>query len=125
MQRNGVATIAAARPNPWLTLFAISSRRVWSHSGAANNSSIAFIRLIERASRSHNTVRAHVEAQTPSTIFFDAAGTLIHLPKSVGYHYSFVAERIGLQLDAGALDRAFADCWKKMPRRPAIDGPRP
>jgi len=66
-----------------------------------------------------------VEAQRPSTIFFDAAGTLIHLPKSVGYHYAFVAERIGLQLDAGALDSAFAGCWKKMPRRPAIDGPRP
>ncbi len=60
-----------------------------------------------------------------TTIFFDAAGTLIHLPKSVGHHYSFVAERIGLHLDAGALDRAFADCWKAMPHRPAIDGPRP
>jgi len=60
-----------------------------------------------------------------TTIFFDAAGTLIHLPKSVGYHYSFVADRIGLRLDADALDRAFADCWKRMPRRPAIEGPRP
>ena len=60
-----------------------------------------------------------------TTIFFDAAGTLIHLPKSVGFHYSFVAERIGLRLDADALDRAFADCWKRMPRRSAIEGPRP
>ena len=60
-----------------------------------------------------------------TTIFFDAAGTLIYLPKSVGHHYSFVAERIGLVLDADALDRAFADCWKRMPPRPAIDGPRP
>jgi len=58
------------------------------------------------------------------TIFFDAAGTLIYLPKSVGQHYAFVGERIGLQLDADALDRAFADCWKKTPARPAIDGPR-
>ena len=66
-----------------------------------------------------------MKAQTTSTIFFDAAGTLIHLPKSVGYHYSFVAERIGLRLDAGALDRAFADSWKEMAPRPAIDGPRP
>jgi putative hydrolase of the HAD superfamily len=66
-----------------------------------------------------------VKAKTPTTIFFDAAGTLIHLPKSVGYHYSFVAERIGLRLEADALDRAFADCWKRMPRRAAIDGPRP
>lgn len=58
------------------------------------------------------------------TIFFDAAGTLIHLPKSVGYHYAFVGERVGLALDAPALDRAFAGCWKQMPVRPAIEGPR-
>jgi putative hydrolase of the HAD superfamily len=57
-------------------------------------------------------------------IFFDAAGTLIYLPKSVGQHYAFVAERIGLRLEAAALDHAFAECWKQMPARPAIDGPR-
>jgi putative hydrolase of the HAD superfamily len=66
-----------------------------------------------------------VKAKRPTTIFFDAAGTLIHLPKSVGYHYAFVANRIGLRLPADALDHAFADSWKRMPRRPAIDGPRP
>ena len=58
------------------------------------------------------------------TIFFDAAGTLIHLPKSVGHHYAYVGERIGLRLDRGALDKAFAACWKETPIRPAIDGPR-
>ena len=57
-------------------------------------------------------------------IFFDGAGTLIHLRKSVGYHYALVGERVGLALDAAALDRAFAACWKQMPTRPAIDGPR-
>ena len=57
-------------------------------------------------------------------IFFDAAGTLIYLPQSVGRHYAFVGERIGLRLDASALDRAFASSWKQMPARPAIDGPR-
>lgn len=57
-------------------------------------------------------------------IFFDAAGTLIHLPKSVGFHYAYVGNRIGLQLDASALDAAFAECWKLTPARPAIDGPR-
>jgi putative hydrolase of the HAD superfamily len=60
-----------------------------------------------------------------TTIFFDAAGTLIYLPKSVGHHYAFVAERIGLRLDANALDVAFAECWKRMPTRASIDGPRP
>jgi putative hydrolase of the HAD superfamily len=58
------------------------------------------------------------------TIFFDAAGTLIYLPKTVGYHYAFVAGRLGLALDARALDAAFAASWKAMPARPAIDGPR-
>ncbi|HEX4631413.1 MAG TPA: HAD-IA family hydrolase [Chthoniobacterales bacterium] len=58
------------------------------------------------------------------TIFFDAAGTLIHLPKSVGHHYAFVGERIGLRLDPAALDAAFAVCWKETPSRPAIEGPR-
>jgi putative hydrolase of the HAD superfamily len=57
-------------------------------------------------------------------IFFDAAGTLIHLPQSVGYHYAFVGERIGLRLDVSTVDRAFARCWKQMPVRAAIDGPR-
>jgi putative hydrolase of the HAD superfamily len=57
-------------------------------------------------------------------IFLDAAGTLIHLPQSVGHHYAFVANRIGLRLEAAALDRAFASSWKQMPDRPAIDGPR-
>lgn len=60
-----------------------------------------------------------------TTIFFDAAGTLIYLPKSVGYHYTFVAERIGLRLDATALDGAFTNCWKRMPPRAAVPGPRP
>jgi putative hydrolase of the HAD superfamily len=59
-----------------------------------------------------------------TTIFFDAAGTLIHLPKSVGHHYAYVGERIGLRLDRAALDAAFAACWKEMPSRPAIEGPR-
>lgn len=57
-------------------------------------------------------------------IFFDAAGTLIHLPKSVGTHYALVAGKIGLHLDATALDRAFAACWRQTPVRLAIDGPR-
>lgn len=57
-------------------------------------------------------------------IFFDAAGTLIHLPESVGFHYAYVAESVGLRLDASALDAAFAECWRQTPARQAIDGPR-
>jgi putative hydrolase of the HAD superfamily len=58
------------------------------------------------------------------TIFFDAAGTLIYLPQSVGHHYALVGQRVGLVLDSAALDQAFSACWKQMPARPAIDGPR-
>jgi putative hydrolase of the HAD superfamily len=57
-------------------------------------------------------------------IFFDAAGTLLYLTRSVGDHYALVGSEIGLTLDAAALDRAFAAAWRSMPRRPAIEGPR-
>ncbi len=57
-------------------------------------------------------------------IFFDAAGTLFHLPKGVGYHYSLVGQRLGLPLDATAVDSAFAAAWKEMPARPATGRPR-
>jgi putative hydrolase of the HAD superfamily len=58
------------------------------------------------------------------TIFFDAAGTLVHLPKGVGYHYAFVGKLLGLELDAGVLGWAFASAWKQMPPRPATGQPR-
>ena len=57
-------------------------------------------------------------------IFFDAAGTLFYLTKTVGDHYALVGGEIGLKLDAKQLDRAFHAAWKQMPRRPAIEGPR-
>ena len=57
-------------------------------------------------------------------IFFDAVGTLFHLNRTVGQHYALVANQVGLTLDAHQLDDAFYSAWKKMPQRPAIDGPR-
>src|ERR1700720_3020499 len=57
-------------------------------------------------------------------IFFDAAGTLFHLPRGVGYHYALVGREIGLNLDAKQLDRAFAAAWKSMPQRVPVDEPR-
>jgi putative hydrolase of the HAD superfamily len=57
-------------------------------------------------------------------IFFDAAGTLFYLTKTVGDHYALVGGEIGLKLDAKQLDRAFHTAWKQMPRRVQIDGPR-
>ena len=60
----------------------------------------------------------------PQAIFFDAAGTLIRLTKSVGWNYALVAQRQGLTLAAAALDRAFAQVWREMPLRPATGQPR-
>jgi putative hydrolase of the HAD superfamily len=57
-------------------------------------------------------------------IFFDAAGTLIRLTKSVGWNYALVAQRQGLMLEAAAMDRAFAQVWNEMPLRPATGQPR-
>lgn len=58
------------------------------------------------------------------TIFFDAAGTLFELTETVGWHYALVARRLGLPLEAAALDRAFARVWKTMPPRAATGRPR-
>ncbi len=57
-------------------------------------------------------------------IFFDAAGTLFELRKSVGFHYALVGERIGTPMSATALDRAFEVVWKEMPPRAATGEPR-
>lgn len=60
-------------------------------------------------------------------ILFDAAGTLIYLPRSVGEHYAEVAAGFGAHLAPSALDAAFRQVWKEMPDRPpTADGtPRP
>lgn len=57
-------------------------------------------------------------------IFFDAAGTLFHLPKGVGHHYVIAGRDVGLELDAAAIDRAFRAAWKQMPRRETTRAPR-
>jgi putative hydrolase of the HAD superfamily len=61
---------------------------------------------------------------TLKAIFVDAAGTLFHLPRGVGYHYALVGEEIGLKLDSRQLDRAFNNAWNAMPERAPIEGPR-
>jgi putative hydrolase of the HAD superfamily len=65
-----------------------------------------------------------IEPDSLKAIFFDAAGTLFYLTKTVGDHYALVGEDIGLHLDAKKLDAAFYSAWAKMPQREAIDGPR-
>jgi len=57
-------------------------------------------------------------------IFFDAAGTLFHLPKGVGHHYAIAGRSVGLDLDIAAIDRAFRTAWKQMPQRATTRQPR-
>lgn len=57
-------------------------------------------------------------------IFFDAVGTLFRLTRSVGDHYAYVSQEVGLDFNAKKLERAFQTAWQKMPQRAAIDGPR-
>ena len=62
-----------------------------------------------------------------TTVFFDAAGTLIHLPRPVGEHYAEVARSFGGEWSADELEQAFRQAWKAMPARPPTPdgGPRP
>ena len=57
-------------------------------------------------------------------IFFDAAGTLFHLPRGVGWHYRDVALRHGADLDAAVLNASFRSAWKGMPLLPETRTPR-
>jgi putative hydrolase of the HAD superfamily len=57
-------------------------------------------------------------------ISFDAVGTLFYLTKTVGDHYAYVGRKVGLDLDAQNLERAFHSAWKQMPQRAPIDRPR-
>ena len=52
-------------------------------------------------------------------IFFDAVGTLFHLPRGVGHHYREVALRHGCDIGESGLQAAFGAVWKTMPSRPA------
>lgn len=60
-----------------------------------------------------------------TAVFFDAAQTLIHIPKGVAHHYREVASRHGLELDESRLKGAFRSVWKAMPARPAMNAARP
>ena len=48
-------------------------------------------------------------------IFFDAAGTLIGLPRGAAFHYVDVASRHGLSLPLAEMDGAFRQVWREMP----------
>ena len=58
-------------------------------------------------------------------IFFDATGTLIHLPRGVGFHYTEVAARFGWNADEDSVGRAFRALWSEMPPPQTTRGPKP
>jgi putative hydrolase of the HAD superfamily len=55
-------------------------------------------------------------------IFFDAAGTLIHLPRGPGWHYALVARRHGGDFGEAALDRAFRGVFAEMIAHASANG---
>jgi putative hydrolase of the HAD superfamily len=57
-------------------------------------------------------------------IFFDAAGTLIYLPRPVGWHYALIARKHGLEVDEARMESAFREVWRARPGRPPSSGPR-
>ncbi len=59
---------------------------------------------------------------TLEAVFFDAAGTLIYLPRPIGEYYREVAGRQGSDVSADILEREFRRCWKTAPARPATRG---
>src|SRR4051794_35758401 len=61
----------------------------------------------------------------PEVVFFDAAGTLIHLPRGVAFHYRRVALRHGIDLAETTWTTAFRAAWKAAPSREATRQPRP
>jgi len=58
-------------------------------------------------------------------VLFDAAGTLIHLPRGVGWHYREVAARHGLDLEEKRLGAAFGEAFQNAGPRAATAGTRP
>jgi putative hydrolase of the HAD superfamily len=74
--------------------------------------------------RAWKSMATEDKLQLIKAIFFDAAGTLFYLTKTVGDHYALVGRETGLDLDAQKLDQAFHMAWQQMPPRPPISGPR-
>src|SRR5688500_8029133 len=57
-------------------------------------------------------------------IFFDAAGTLIGLPRGVAFHYCDVARRHGLEISPETMHQAFQATWKEIPGPASTRVPR-
>ena len=65
-----------------------------------------------------------IAATMLKAVFFDAVGTLIYLPRSVGDHYREVAADFGANLETDELNAAFKRAWIEAPARKQGPGPR-
>lgn len=65
-----------------------------------------------------------IQLARAKVIFFDAAGTLIHLPRGVGFHYQEVLARHGVLREESALARAFGEVWTQIAPPAPASGPR-
>jgi putative hydrolase of the HAD superfamily len=62
---------------------------------------------------------------TIQAVLFDAAETLIHLPRGVGWHYRHIAARHGMELDETGLSAAFRAAFKAAAPRISTGVSRP
>ena len=83
-------------------------------------------KILRLTPRSVAPAGCHAERLTEviKAIFFDAAGTIFYLTKTVGDHYAYVGREVGIDLDPQKLETGFHRAWQRMPRRPPIDRPR-
>ncbi len=69
-------------------------------------------------------IREPVPAPEIRAVFFDAAGTLFHLPQGVGFHYREVLSRYGVDREEASLGTAFHEVWREIDPPMLNAGPR-
>lgn len=62
----------------------------------------------------HSMSTEQLHATQLKVIFFDAAGTLFHLPQGAGFHYREVLLRFGVDREEAALEKAFRAVWQEI-----------
>jgi putative hydrolase of the HAD superfamily len=80
-----------------------------------------------KPSRNDDAGAVNVKLPPPNelrVVFFDAAGTLFHLPQGVGPHYREVLLRHGVDRKADALEAAFRTVWAEIEPPATSAGPR-
>ena len=66
-----------------------------------------------------------IETAPVRTIFFDAAGTLLHLKEPVGDSYGRIASLHNLHISGEVINHSFKQAWKRLPHPLHETGPAP